>query len=502
MATLRGASTVLLNIGTIYHDRKDYDKALEYFNESLEIKKKINDQFGIGNILTFKGAIYLAMEDSARSIKNYREAYETKKQIGDKPGMGYCLNQIGVFYRKYGQLEEALKHISESLEIQQTAGSKTGIAASKSQLAMTYLAMKNYSKAQEYGNDALLLARDMGNMALIRDASSTLYRAYKKTGQSGKALQMHELFIQSRDSITSENNHQEIVHQEYKYAYEKQALTDSLEFDREKAILSERAKKKEEQLVFGLIAAAIGLILVAIIAVILYIAYRNKQRSNKIIEAEKERSEELLLNILPEEIAEELKQKGHADAQDFEMVTILFTDFKGFTKMSELLTATELVKEIDTCFKAFDMIIEKFGMEKIKTIGDAYMAAGGLPDPDKNPNSPADVVQAGLEMQKYILDRYEKRTAKGMHAFEMRVGVHTGPVVAGIVGVKKFQYDIWGDSVNTASRMESHGAVGEVNVSHMTFKLIETDQRFVFESRGSLDVKGKGSMEMHFVRYA
>ena len=164
------------------------------------------------------------------------------------------------------------------------------------------------------------------------------------------------------------------------------------------------------------------------------------------------RSDELLLNILPAEVAEELKAKGHADAKHFDTVTILFTDFKGFTEASEKLTPQELVEELNTCFKAFDHIITARGIEKIKTIGDAYMCAGGLPDPKTS--SPADVVHAALEMQTFMTSRKAERDAQGKPAFEMRVGIHTGPVVAGIVGVKKFQYDIWGDTVNTASRME------------------------------------------------
>ncbi|MBK6830929.1 MAG: hypothetical protein IPG92_09445 [Flavobacteriales bacterium] len=178
---------------------------------------------------------------------------------------------------------------------------------------------------------------------------------------------------------------------------------------------------------------------------------------------EKERSDELLRNILPDEVAEELKAKGHADAKHFDNVTILFTDFKGFTEASEKLSPQELVEELNTCFKAFDGIITARGIEKIKTIGDAYMCAGGLPVPSSS--TPAGVVHAALEMQAFMIARKKERDAARMPFFEMRVGIHTGPVVAGIVGVKKFAYDIWGDTVNTASRMESSGEVGQVNIS-------------------------------------
>lgn len=212
---------------------------------------------------------------------------------------------------------------------------------------------------------------------------------------------------------------------------------------------------------------------------------------------EKKKSDDLLLNILPEEIANELKEKGKAEARDFDLVSIFFTDFKGFTAASEKLGAQDLVREINTCFVAFDSIIAKYNVEKIKTIGDAYMAAGGLPVPTNN--SVKNTVLAALELQTFISKRKVELEAEGQPAFEMRVGVHTGPVVAGIVGVKKFQYDIWGDTVNTASRMESSGEVGKVNISQTTYDLLKDQPEFNFESRGKIEAKGKGEMEMYFV---
>jgi len=220
------------------------------------------------------------------------------------------------------------------------------------------------------------------------------------------------------------------------------------------------------------------------------------ERTRELREAKK-RTDDLLLNILPEEVAEELKAKGHADAKHFDQVTILFTDFKGFTEASEKLSPQELVEELNTCFKAFDGLITERGIEKIKTIGDAYMCAGGLPVPSSS--TPTGVVQAALEMQAFMVARKKERDALGKPAFEMRVGIHTGPVVAGIVGVKKFAYDIWGDTVNTASRMESSGEVGQVNISESTYALVKNEPGLTFTPRGKVQAKGKGEMEMYFV---
>jgi ligand-binding sensor domain-containing protein/class 3 adenylate cyclase len=207
------------------------------------------------------------------------------------------------------------------------------------------------------------------------------------------------------------------------------------------------------------------------------------------------RSEDLLLNILPSEVAEELKAKGSAEAKMIDEVTVLFTDFKGFTQLSEKLTPKALVAEINECFSAFDHIMEKYGVEKIKTIGDSYMAAGGLPTANKT--HPEDVVNAALEIQQYMAAHKANKEAAGELYFEIRIGIHSGPVVAGIVGVKKFQYDIWGDTVNTASRMESSGEVGKVNISGTTYELVK--DKFTCEYRGEIEAKHKGMMGMYFV---
>ena len=212
---------------------------------------------------------------------------------------------------------------------------------------------------------------------------------------------------------------------------------------------------------------------------------------------EKEKTDDLLFNILPAEVAKELKENGHFEARDFSAVSVLFTDFKDFTATSTKLSAVELVKEVNHCFVAFDQIMEKHRVEKIKTIGDSYMAAGGLET--HSPSQAKEVVLAGIEMQEFLQKRRSEIGPSNRHAFEMRVGIHTGPVVAGIVGVKKFQYDIWGDTVNTASRIESGGEVGKVNISEATYQFIKDDPDFCFEERPAFEVKGKGMIKMWFV---
>lgn len=213
------------------------------------------------------------------------------------------------------------------------------------------------------------------------------------------------------------------------------------------------------------------------------------------LEIEKQKSENLLLNILPAKIAGELKAAGKVTAVYFESATVLFTDIVGFTKMSKLLDEKQLVEALDDCFCAFDEIIGKRGLEKIKTIGDSYMCAGGLPE--RNSTHPFDAVMAALEMQEAVSERKLKAAVKGKFYWDIRLGMHTGPVIAGVVGKNKFAYDIWGTTVNTASRMESSGEAGRVNISGATYELVK--DRFITEPRGKVQAKNMGEIEMYFV---
>lgn len=225
-------------------------------------------------------------------------------------------------------------------------------------------------------------------------------------------------------------------------------------------------------------------------------AHTQLQVANTALAAEQEKTESLLLNILPAEVAEELKLTGRAEAHEFEHVTILFSDFKNFTSISEHMTPKDLVAELNACFYAFDNIMDTYSLEKIKTIGDAYMAASGLAHSSPQP---ADVIRAALEMQAFLTEHGAENDALDKPSFVMRVGIHTGPVVAGIVGVKKFQYDVWGDTVNTASRMETNGEAGKVNISEATRSLVADEPDLAFAPRGKVEVKGKGDLEMYFV---
>ncbi|MEX0966623.1 MAG: adenylate/guanylate cyclase domain-containing protein [Bacteroidia bacterium] len=533
MGDKRGIAGSLNNIGLVYYNQGQFLKALEYYQRSSVIYEELKDKTGVANAFNNIGIIYVNNKDKSKALEYFQKSLETWEEIGDQRGIAGCLTNIGNIYQDQGDFPKALETLQRGLNIYQETGDKKGIADCQINLGNTYKALGDHLQALEYLQKSLMnyeeigdkngivnslngigslygiqgdnqkaitecqkawqLAKEIGSFEIQKDAAKCLYDAYKGLGNGNKALEYHEQMLALNDSLQTEETAMQLERMEF----QKQMLADSLKKEEEKLKIQmahEEVVRKESQK--RNIAIVSGFVFL-LIAGGLYNRVRYIRKSRADISREKDRSDNLLLNILPAEIAEELKAKGRAEARDFDLVSILFTDFKEFTQASQQLSAKELLQEINTCFEAFDAICDKYGIEKIKTIGDAYMAAGGLPVPTDD--SVKNIVRAALEMQNFIAQRKAANKVSGKPAFEMRAGIHTGPVVAGIVGVKKFQYDIWGDTVNTASRMESAGEVGKVNISQSTYELIKDDPDFTFEERGKVEAKGKGPVEMWYV---
>jgi len=256
----------------------------------------------------------------------------------------------------------------------------------------------------------------------------------------------------------------------------------------ENANTKEALQKSQRNLFF--VIATLGLLLAAT----MYYRYASANKFNKQLLVEQEKSENLLLNILPKNVANELKQTGKAQAQNIPQATVMFTDFVDFTKVAETLTPTQLINELDYCYRKFDAIMTKYTIEKIKTIGDAYMAVAGL---DNDNQSHIRIVNAAIEIIDAMIAHQHDCEKLGKPFFKIRIGLHTGPLVAGVVGGKKFSYDVYGDTVNIAARMESSSEEGKINISTTTYNLVHNN--FTCTPRGKISAKNKGEMEMYFV---
>ena len=477
------------NIGTVYAKQDILPNAIEHLQRSALIFRRMNDQPNLISALLNLGGAFNTMGDTANGSKYLIEAYTMSERIGDGRSMATTLINLGEMRGKAGDHAEALAAYDRGLVLARPSEDAWTIGQLLMNRGAALLELGRTVEAAESGEQALSMARKEGIVAAMRDAAELLAKVYQKQGKWQQALTSQLLFTQLRDSLKNEENERAVIGFDLRRGYEKEALADSLEH-RAEIVIEQKETQKQRLVRNGFMG---GFVLVALFAGVFF-TQRNR------ISKEKARSEELLLNILPAEVAEELKAKGSADAVQIDQVTVLFSDFKGFTSLSEKLTPRELVRDLNECFSAFDHIMTKYGIEKIKTIGDAYMAAGGLPVP--NATHAVDVIKAGLEMRDFIAEGKARKVAAGQPFFEIRIGIHTGPVVAGIVGVKKFAYDIWGDTVNTASRMESSGEVGQVNISEATYAQVKDDPGLTFTSRGKVKAKGKGEVEMFFVEKA
>ena len=479
-----GIAVSYKSIGLIYNEQGNFPEALKNYSTSLKIFKEIGDKNGISKCYMQIGYLYENQNNYSESLKNYLTYLKIVEELGDKQGIAGSYLQIGSIYTKQGNYTEALKMEFAALKIFEETGRELDIASAYGNIAQTFIKQKKYSDASQYLDKGLSIAKEnnsLRNMVLFYRDLATLDSTQ---GNYKQELTHYKLYINTRDSLVNKENTKKITQQQMQHDFDnKESLAKA---DQEKKdALAQKEMQKQKLVRDGFI---VGAILFLLLAGVIFMGLRKTAIAKK-------RSEELLLNILPAEVAEELKLTGTAKAKSFTMVTVMFTDFKDFTTVSEKVSAELLVEEIHTCFSAFDIIIQKHKIEKIKTIGDAYLCASGLPV--SNYTHAVDMLNAAFEIRSYMLQRKKEKEARGEIPFELRVGIHTGPVVAGIVGVKKYAYDIWGDTVNIASRMESSGDAGKVNISGSTYELVK--EKFSCTHRGKVQAKNKGEIDMYFV---
>ena len=482
--------TVKIAIADVYSIVGDNKNAVEYYKQSIQllksslISKNVSflDSINLASAQLNLGDEYYNQQKLDSALIYFGESMKLFKATNYELGEAYNLGNVGLVYAKKGKNKEAETNLNKAIEVLVANEDYYPICVYLHSISDIYIEMDEILEALPYAKSSIYWAKKYGLKGQISTGYLKLSTIYEKENDFKKSYEYYKNHIIYRDSVNNVDIAQKIANEKADFEIERKQT----ELD-----LSKEQNKTKNIIVFGIV---IALILLGFLANTLYRRNKYVVKTGKIIKEEKERSDKLLKNILPKETAEELKEKGSVAAKRFDSVSVLFTDFKGFTKYSESLTPEELVKSIDFYFSKFDDIIDKYGLEKIKTVGDAYMCASGLPFSDKK--HAYKITLAALDILDFVKKSEEKSKLK------IRVGINSGSVVAGVVGTKKFAYDIWGDAVNVASRMESSGAVNKVNISESTYLLIKDSIEFVFEFRGEIEAKGKGKVNMYFVEKA
>lgn len=476
---------------TIYEALGETDKARELYQQSLDIAKQVDFKEWYPGVIFSLANIAYSNGEIEQAIEKYNTSIRESETVGNINNKANCLQQLASIYYSKNDSRQAMAYVQEAMDLFQQTGSMSSFSYSRLLMSTILLQDKEYNLAIDMAQMSLQEGKQKNEAQLQKDAAEVLYYAYNAKGDKDKALDYHVLFHQLSEKAHSQDIAKKLTKLELQTKFENErkiaeARRAAKEAELNSQIENQRLVKK---------ASLVGIGLLSVIALLAIFAFLQKQKDNRVIALEKKKSDELLLNILPAEVAHELKESGKSPAKNYERATVLFADIKNFTGAAERMQPEQLVNEIDFYFKKFDEIVGRYKIEKIKTIGDAYLCVGGLPIPDLD--NAVNVVQAALEMQQFVRHTIEERKAAGKIFFEIRVGIHTGPLVAGIVGLRKFAYDIWGDTVNVAARMEQHGEEGRINITGSTYELIK--DKFQCTYRGKIEAKNKGQIDMYFV---
>ena len=474
-----------MSIADVYSMREDFNNANIYYKKAIEALRKDKDSISLGAALLNAGDSSFKANKYDQALDYFEESGLIFRELNYSIGIAYNLGNKGMVYAEQGKDDLAEENIEEAIDILNRIQDYYPISVFLSYMSDIYLRKGEFEQALSFAQRSLELAEDQDLKEQIRDGNFKMFELKKREGKLDESITYLQNYYLYRDSIIDIETVEEMANLRTNFEVsQKQAEVDLLD-----------QQKKNQQLIS--LATGIGLLLILVLAIGLYRRNKFVNNAKRLIENEKERSDLLLLNILPEETATELKDNGKVKAKRFDSVSVMFTDFKGFTAYSDKLSPEELVDSIDFYYSKFDEIIEKHGLEKIKTVGDAYMCAGGLPDPD--PDNAHKMIEAAIEIAEFVKES-KKNDPDDMTRFDIRIGINTGPVVAGVVGKKKFAYDIWGDTVNIASRMESNSEPGKINVSETTYQLIKDQYKCTY--RGEIEAKNKGMMKMYFVERA
>lgn len=470
---------ILFNNWEHFQDKGDFERAIEQVEKAFRLSQKNN----------LEESMALALYKQGESLIRIKKRVNKNQKLAEEKFTNSLYHSTNI---KNTKLQ--INNLEQLTWLAQQRNDAQKIVVYSDQIKQ----IKQLEKTTAQ-NDTLSKKKEFLEVELDQLATQKKQLAIQKNTLSQKIQSLTQTQLESELLIALQKNQVD--------SFRFENIKDALLLEKNNLILNEQASKLELQqsqielhtsqrnLILALIAI-VGLI--AIGAIVRYLEtkkhYKILHSKNEMIESERKKSEQLLLNILPAVVANELKTNGVAVAKRHEHATVFFSDFKNFSKIAKSLSPEKLVSQLDFHFKAFDKIIEKYSIEKIKTIGDAYMCVSGLPE--RNSNNAEEIINAALEIQAYLNKLKKEKLKKGQPYFEARIGVHTGPLVAGVVGSKKFAYDVWGDTVNIAARLESKGEVGKVNISHSTYKLVKGKYNCI--SRGKIPVKNRGEIEMYF----
>ncbi|MFO7744804.1 MAG: adenylate/guanylate cyclase domain-containing protein [Psychroflexus sp.] len=482
-----------ITIGGVYSDIGNYSISIDYYEKGIsQLRDLIKitthktdlekfEKYMAGALLN-AGDVYIKTGDLEKALGYFYESSGLCKKTDYRLGSAYNLGNIGMVYAKQNKPEMAEANLQEAIKILEEEEDYYPIAVYLNYISGIYVDLGQLELAKDYAKRSLDIAKTYDLKNQRSEANLQLAKIYEETDELSQSLFHFKNYISTKDSINNIATIQKLANQ--RTEFEVSLKQSELDFEIQK-------RKNDKFLTYGFLG---GMLLVSGLAFGLYRRTKFISKTNKLIDEEKKKSDNLLLNILPRDTADELKKSGKVEAKKYESVTVLFTDFEGFTKYAENSPPEKIVESVDMYFSEFDKIMEKYNLEKIKTIGDSYMCAAGLPV--RIENHAELMAQAALD----IIDFVKK--SKQVHAvsdlrFSIRVGMHTGPVVAGVVGKNKFSYDIWGDTVNVASRIECSCEPGKISVSEDSYRLIK--HTFRFEDRGEISIKNRSPLKMYYL---
>jgi adenylate cyclase len=445
-------------LATSYYDVKEYETALTYYQEVIKVYERLNDSVSIARTKIAMGCIFRELGDLLKALDYLNSGAQISAEANYSMGLARAHNEMAKTYSILKENEKALVFYQQSLELRKKMDQKQGIISTQLDMAKFYMDNNLFDQAVTQIQEALTLAQSFDAKSKIQRAYELLYLIYEAKNDIEQAYNYFKRYHTIKNEIDLSDAEAKLNN-----------ISLSLKADQAEKE-TQIIKEKNQEL------AAIN---------------QKLEETNFALDHEKQRSEKLLLNILPESIALRLKNGEKLIADSFREVTVLFADIVGFTKLSSELTPDKLVKFLNRIFLSFDELIALHQVEKIKTIGDAYMVVSGIP------NQVDRQMERMVDMALDMIEELKKISAELSHPVGVRIGIHCGPAVAGVIGSSKFSYDIWGDTVNLASRMESNGESGAINVTEAIYYALK--DRYLFEDRGLIQVKGKGEIKSFFL---